>query len=136
MESLMTTPSDNRRLRKRLTNAEEHGIVSARVRPGYRAAVIDVSADGVLIETDYRLLPGSSVELHVARAREHTNIRGRVIRSAVAGLKPSSVCYRGAIGFDRPLSWFSEGDSDGYRVPSAEKRPGHGFRADATPQVV
>lgn len=128
----MTISATDRRRLPRRTRAEDHGILSARIRPGYRAAVIDVSADGALIETDYRLLPGSSVELKMTRITEHTTIRGRVIRSAVAGLKPSSVCYRGAIGFDRPLSWFS----DEYRVPGPETRPGHGFRADATPQVV
>lgn len=132
----MTTSANDRRLAQRWTRAEDHGIVSARVRPGYRAAVIDVSADGALIETDYRLLPGSSVELHMTRTTEHTTIRGRIVRSAVSGLKPSSVCYRGAIGFDRPLSWFSDDDSPGYPVPGQEKRAGHGFRAAATPQVV
>jgi hypothetical protein len=132
----MNTPSNDRRRMPRRTRAEDHGIVSARVRPGYRAAVIDVSADGVLIETDYRLLPGSPVELQMTRSKEHTSIRGRVIRSAVAGLKSSSICYRGAIGFDRPLSWFADEASDGYVVPGPGKRPGHGFRADATPQVV
>ena len=110
--------------------------MSARVRPGYRATVIDVSADGVLIETDYRLLPGSSVELQMATTREQMTIRGRVVRSAVAGLQASSVCYRGAIGFDRKLSWSSDDASGGYPVPGPATRPGHGFRADATPQVV
>ena len=110
--------------------------MSARVRPGYRATVIDVSADGVLIETDYRLLPGTSLELQMATTGERMTVRGRVVRSAVAGLEPSSVCYRGAIGFDRELAWFSEDASGGYRVPGPGKRPGHAFRADATPQVV
>jgi hypothetical protein len=133
----MTTPTTDRRLAGRRTTAADHGIVSARVRPGYRAAVVDVSANGVLIETECRLLPGSAVHLHMTRAKDHTTIRGRVIRSAVSGLKPSSVCYRGAIGFDHPLSWFAEDDgSDGYRIPNPGKRAGHGFRADATPQVV
>jgi hypothetical protein len=46
---------------QRLDALEKHGIVSACVRPGYRARLIDVSAGGALIETSHRLLPGTSV---------------------------------------------------------------------------
>jgi hypothetical protein len=130
----LSGPNERRRMRRR-TTTEDHGILTTRVRPGYHATVIDVSAAGVLIETDYRLLPGSSVELHMTRTKEHVTIRGRIIRSAVSGLKPSSVSYRGAIGFDRPLGWFADDSSDEYQVPSAGIRAGHGFRADATPKI-
>ena len=37
----------------------------ARLRPGRAARVVDVSAGGALIETDWRLLPGLRVELQV-----------------------------------------------------------------------
>jgi hypothetical protein len=87
---------------------EEHGIVSTSVRPGHRARLIDVSAGGALIETSQRLLPGTSVELLVEKNTDRANVRGRVLRCAVVRLRPTWICYRGAIAFDRHLPWFVE----------------------------
>ena len=99
------TMAVERRREAPVAAVEEHGVVATRVRPGYRAHLVDVSAAGALIETSYRLLPGSSVELHLETDAAHTNIRGRVLRSTVVRVRPSSVCYRGAIAFDRHLPW-------------------------------
>ena len=98
-------PPDRRGMR-RVEAFEEHRIVSACVRPGHRARVIDVSAGGVLIETSHRLLPGASVELEVETGTDRTGVRGHVLRCAVVRLRPTWVCYRGAIAFDRHLPWF------------------------------
>ena len=132
----MSELESERRRTSRRSRLRDHGIVSARVRPGYRAVVVDVSAGGVLIETEHRLLPGASVELHMETTTRRTSIRGRVLRCAVAGLRPSSVHYRGAIGFDQQLAWFCEDSSGGYRVPGSEGGPAQAIRADATQQVV
>lgn len=123
---------ERRQARRRL-DTNEHGIVSARVRPGHRAKVIDVSAGGALIETTHRLLPGSPVELHVETRAHRTNVRGRVLRCAIVLVRPSWVCYRGAIGFDRQLPWLVE---DGDRVSDGSLRPGVPIRAAATPEVI
>src|SRR5262249_59118928 len=96
----------DRRTTRRLHRVDEHGIVAARVRPGHRAHLVDVSAAGALIETSYRLLPGTSVELHLETETTHTRIRGRVLRCAVVRVRPSAVCYRGALAFERDLPWF------------------------------
>lgn len=98
-------PADRRGMR-RLEAFEEHRIVSACVRPGHRARLIDVSAGGALIETSHRLLPGTSVELHVETGTDRASVRGRVLRCAVVRVRPTWVCYRGAIAFDRYLPWF------------------------------
>jgi hypothetical protein len=137
MEPVMTdfAKHERRQMARRLER-HDHRIVAARVRPGHAATVIDVSAGGALVETAHRLLPGSSVELQMETSSRRASIRGRVLRCAVSMLQPSSVCYRGAIGFDRPLSWFSEDGSGGYRLPAAEKRTGHPPRAETTPPVV
>ena len=100
----MTAPPDRRQTRRHL-DADEHGVVSTRVRPGHRAKLIDISAGGALIETTHRLLPGTCVELHVETRSHRTNVRGRVLRCAIVLVRPSWVCYRGAIGFDRHLPW-------------------------------
>jgi PilZ domain len=123
-----------RRRGRRLQQVEEHGVVATRVRPGYRAHLVDVSAAGALIETSYRLLPGTSVELHLETDAAHTNIRGRVLRSTVVRVRPSSVCYRGAIAFDRDLPWYV---ADRERAADHhELRTAHPQRVAATPEVL
>jgi hypothetical protein len=98
---------------------DEHGILGARVRPGHDVAVVDVSATGILVETDRRLLPGAPVEMQIETTARTVNVRGRVVRCAVARLRPTLVCYRGAIAFERCLPWFVP-DRSGYHVPSTE----------------
>ncbi len=130
----MTDSSNDRRRERRRPGGEDLGIVSARVRPGFDVELIDVSSGGALIESARRLLPGTTVELHLAMHDRRVAVRGRVLRCSVSRLRPSSVCYRGAIGFDRRLPWLS--DDDGYGVHSGEVRPGVPARAEATPQVL
>ena len=131
----MTDPADDRRRTRRHNRVEDHGIVSARVRPGREASVVDVSAGGALVETQHRLLPGTAVELYLETPQQRATVRGRVLRCAVARLRSSSVCYRGAISFDRHLPWFVA-DGAGYDVHVCETRSGMARRAEATPDVL
>lgn len=124
---------DRRRARRRRT-IHDHGIVSARVRPGREASLLDVSAGGALVETTYRLLPGSPIELHVATNERRASVRGGVLRSAVVGVRATGMCYRSAIRFDHLLSWFVDGEAGGYGVPSAEIHSARSRGADATPE--
>ncbi|MGE5246382.1 MAG: PilZ domain-containing protein [Betaproteobacteria bacterium] len=115
----MIAGQDERRQATRLGPAER-GIAAARVRPGYDVAVVDVSAGGMLVESGRRLLPGVSVEVQIDAAGRKVVVRGTVVRCAVARLRSGSVCYRGAICFDRHLLWFAEADGGGYQIPSIE----------------
>jgi hypothetical protein len=128
----MTDSPLNRRRTRRRSCVEDHGIVAARVRPGHVVSVIDVSAGGTLVESTHRLLPGTSVELQLETANHRVGVRGRVLRCAIVSLRSSSVCYRGAVVFDRCLPWFVDEDSTGYSVPSAEHRAGYSARAAPT----
>ena len=124
----------DRRTTRRLHRTEEHGVMTARVRPGHRAHLVDVSATGALIETSYRLLPGASVELHLETESTHTRIRGRVLRCAVVRVRPSFVHYRGAVAFDRSLPWFVD---DTNRVSgNHDLRTADPHRALPTPEVI
>jgi hypothetical protein len=124
-------PPDRRQARRRRT-VDDHGIVSARVRPGREASLLDVSAGGALVETTYRLLPGSPIELHVATNERRVSVRGGVLRSAVVGVRATGICYRSAIGFDHLLSWFVDADAGGYGIPRAEIHTPRSRRVDAT----
>ena len=119
MAAVVDRESSDRRGARRLGAFEEHRIVSASVAPGHRARLIDVSAGGALIETSHRLLPGAPVELLMSTPSSRASVRGRVLRSAVVRVRPTWVCYRGAIAFDRDLPWF---------VPECRER--------TTPQVI
>jgi hypothetical protein len=124
---------ERRRARRRRT-IHDHGIVRVRARPGWEVSLLDVSAGGALVETPYRLLPGSSVELHVATLERRASVRGGVLRSSVVSVHASGVCYRSAIGFERLLSWYAEDDTAGYGVPGLEA---HALEAGAatTPEA-
>jgi PilZ domain-containing protein len=136
MDSVMSDTTSDRRRARRHARVEEHGIVAARVRPGHAAALIDVSADGALIETTRRLLPGASVELLLDTREVSAAVRGRVVRCTVSRVRSSSVCYRGAISFDRSLPWFVDDDRGGYDVPSGDNRSALPTRAEVTRHVL
>lgn len=97
--------TDSRRL-PRLRSVAEHGVFAARIKPGRHAVVVNISGAGVLVETTFRLLPGSAVEVHLTAAAAHSTMRGRVVRCVVARLCASAVWYQGAIAFDHRLAWF------------------------------
>jgi hypothetical protein len=113
----MEAAVDDRRRARRLPSLAEHGVASARVRPGQEVEVIDISAGGALVECARRLLPGTMIELLLTAGGRSASVRGRVLRCAVFALQPSSVSYRGAIGFDKELPWFLDLDVVGYPVP-------------------
>jgi hypothetical protein len=102
----MKETSADRRGGRRMDAFDEHRIGSACVRPGHRARLIDVSACGALIETNHRLMPGSEIELDVEKGTDRARVRGRVVRCTVVRIRPTWVCYRGAIAFDCYLPWF------------------------------
>jgi hypothetical protein len=102
----MSSDVPNRRRMPRLDAFDQHRIVSTSVRPGHAARVIDVCAGGTLIETNHRLLPGTAVELQVDTRTDRASVRGRVLRCSVVRVRPTWVCYRGAIAFDEHLPWF------------------------------
>ena len=118
----MTCDSIDRRRSPR-SGSGQHGIISARVRPGHFVAVIDVSAGGASIEISRRLLPGSAVDLQISTTRQGTTLRGRVLRCAVVGLHSASVSYRAAIAFDSQWPGFLESDVSEYHIPTGEPRP-------------
>jgi hypothetical protein len=66
-------------------------------------SVVDVSNAGVLVEGSTRLLPGTHVDVHVVTTAGRQLVRSRVVRAYVSTLKPDSVCYRGALAFDRQI---------------------------------
>jgi len=129
----MTSSSLDRRNFRR-TGLGEHGIISARVRPGHSVSVIDISAGGVLVEISCRLLPGAAADLLFETAHRRTSLRGRVLRCSVTRVHRSGVSYRAAIAFDRQWPCFAERGSSEYPVPG-EEQPAPAERVTSTQGV-
>lgn len=125
-----------RRRGTRFHAPEQHGVTGARVRPGHAVDVIDVSAGGALIQTERRLLPGSTIDLHLTTADGNVAMRGRVVRCSVARVRPSSVSYRGAISFERHLPWFAEEDDVAGGPLGNEVHARRAGRASGSPSLV
>jgi hypothetical protein len=81
----------------------------ARVRPGYRLVVVDLSASGALVEARRPLRPGSHVDLHLESEARGGMLAARVVRCAVAAIdSESGVTYRAALCFDAECDWVRE----------------------------
>lgn len=98
----MTSRGSERRLFQRRSAADAR-IISARVRPGHWATIIDVSDGGALVETARGLRPGASVDLQFGTSQRQTFVRGHVVRSTIIDLRSSGVLYRAAIAFEYPI---------------------------------
>ncbi|HKY21484.1 MAG TPA: PilZ domain-containing protein [Vicinamibacterales bacterium] len=94
-----------RRAAPRVSTSGSDGIGSAKLRPGRTAYVLDVSAGGALIETDWRLLPGARVEVQLGDPTPLYKVTGRILRCHVALLDRERIRYRGAVAFDQRLAF-------------------------------
>ena len=79
--------------------AAQAGVERIRFRGGRSARVVDFSASGALIEADWRLLPGTRVDLLVGDPTPH-RATGRIVRSHVSFLSRERIRYQGAVAFD------------------------------------
>ena len=89
-----------RRATRRVSTVGSNGMDRARLRPGRTAYVVDLSAGGALIETDWRLLPGTRVELQVGDPTTVFKVTGRILRCHVSLLSRERIRYRGALAFE------------------------------------
>ncbi len=98
-----------------------------RLRTGRELSVVDVSNGGALVE-GARLLPGTHIDVHVTTQDGRVLVRSRVVRAYVAGLQSNTVCYRGALAFDRPIDTSrSAGYAMPLRVPAAREGQGSDY---------
>jgi len=94
-------PSPGRRRAIRRKRAELWGL---RLCPGLDAALVNLSAGGVLVETPTRLRPGARTVLRLTGVAGSWTVSGSVSRSWVAAFGPEhGVVNRSALVFDKPL---------------------------------
>ena len=93
---------EDRRANPRTAALADSGLSHARMQPGRTARVVNLSAGGALIETDWRLLPGARVELQLGAARR-LRVTGRIVYCHVETLNREGVRYRGGLAFEEQL---------------------------------
>jgi hypothetical protein len=91
----------DRRAHKRLSAQELRWLRAARFEHGPPVTLIDLSVGGVLLESDVRLCPGSTLAFELVGSSQIV-MPLRVVRSQIARLR-EGVLYRGACAFRRPL---------------------------------
>lgn len=96
-------PDSNRRIHERLKASDLQWLRSARLKYGAELRVIDISAGGMLLETDAALAPDSSVVVELTAAGSPILIPSRVLRCRAASLGEVR-SYQGAFAFKRPLA--------------------------------
>jgi hypothetical protein len=96
--------------------------VQARVRPGQRLVIIDLSACGALVEAGKPLRPGARVELHLESERWRRLFPALVVRCVVAAINPEAgVTYRAALAFDEASDCIRELlTRSGFGVPNEQ----------------
>jgi hypothetical protein len=109
---------------RRLAPRTRTSGLAARVRPGHRVHVIDISAGGALLEAPQAMRPGAGVEVQFERAEHRVRVSGIVVRCGVTSLDPHrGPTYRAAIAFDEAVDWAREQREhrtrEGYGLPEA-----------------
>jgi hypothetical protein len=92
-----------------------HVGMAVHFKLGCDASVVDLSAGGILVETQQRLCPGAVVVMQLFDHDCTTTVRGQVLRSAISRLLSARVWYRGAIQFASPLEWPT--NQEGFTLP-------------------
>ena len=92
-----------RRAWARVSTLDHLAMANGRLRPGRTARIIDVSPGGALIETDWRLLPGTKVELQLGDPVTVHRVKGRILRCHVTMVDRERMRYRGALVFEQQL---------------------------------
>ena len=93
----------NRRIHERLKASDLYWLRGARIKYGADVRIIDISAGGVLLETESALTRDANVVVELTGAASPILIPSRVIRCRMASLG-EILKYQGACAFKRPLA--------------------------------
>jgi hypothetical protein len=96
-------PESNRRLHERLKASDLHWLRGARLKYGADIRILDISAGGILLETEKALAPDANVVVELTGPDSPILIPSRVLRCRAASLG-DILKYHGACAFKRPLT--------------------------------
>jgi hypothetical protein len=69
---------------------------------------IDASREGLLIECDLRLPPGTASQIEILHKDGTRRVRGRVVRCEITSVLPDRIMYRVAIALSAPLDFIQD----------------------------
>lgn len=92
----------NQRIHERLKASDLKWLRGARVKYGAAVRVLDISAGGLLLETEKALKPNANVVLELTGPESPILIPSKVLRCRAASLR-HILTYEGACAFKRPL---------------------------------
>jgi hypothetical protein len=93
----------NRRIHERLRASDLHWLRGARIKYGADVHILDISAGGVLLETESELTRDANVVVELSGPDSAILIPSRVLRCRRASLG-EILKYQGACAFKRPLT--------------------------------
>jgi Family of unknown function (DUF6982)/PilZ domain len=96
-------PESNRRVHERLKASDLHWLRGARLKYGADIRVLDISAGGMLLETEKALAPDANVVVELTGPESPILVPSRVLRCRTASLG-DILKYQGACAFRRPLT--------------------------------
>jgi hypothetical protein len=73
-----------------------------------KVEVVDASREGILIECNLRLTPGTMSQLEFLRVDGPLRVRGRVVRCEIKAISGDKVQYRVAIAFNQQLDFIDD----------------------------
>ncbi len=100
----MLVPSD-RRSSRRFAADELQWLEHVRLQYGPSVSLVDLSIGGAAFEAERPLRPGAATVLELGADQEQRVVAGRIVRCEVVALQATSMRYRGACVFGRPLRW-------------------------------
>ena len=95
---------------RRKTPDEIEGFEGAVLTPGGQVDVVNVSNNGILVETGTRTKPGGAVVVCVNIAGAKHVTTAKVVRSELTTVGGSGLLYKLAIAFDEDLNLIDWGD--------------------------
>jgi hypothetical protein len=90
---------------------------------GPSVSLVDLSTSGAAFEAERPLRPGAATVLELGAEHDQRVVAGRIIRCEVVGLRATSMRYRGACVFGRPLRWTERLSPGGISIPQPVIRP-------------
>jgi CheY-like chemotaxis protein len=90
--------SDRRRARRR-SAGELPWLWTVKLPSGTNVTVVDISSQGVLLETASKITPGTAIDLRVIGQDTNVCVPARMMRTEVAAVDPMGVRYRVAAAF-------------------------------------
>jgi hypothetical protein len=102
LEAAAAGQGAERRVHQRLRAADLKWLRGSRVKNGPDVTVVDLSAGGVLLDSDVQLKPGAVITLEIVGAGT-VEVRSEVLRCQLAALRDAAAVYRGALAFKSPI---------------------------------